>query len=143
MKTTIVKKKALFIGLGCSLAGLLLLALGCMGAILTGGTRLLYFSSTWGGVWRHYPWLFLAALVLLAVGIPCLLIGWASRVPAQPEEPVIPAVPGAPGEPVRPANAIPTPPPAKVAPKGAKVCPNCGAACSGKFCMTCGAKLED
>lgn len=141
MKITIVKKKPLFIGLGCSLAGLLLLALGCMGAILTGGTRLLYFSSTWGGVWRHYPWLFLAAAVLLAAGIPCLLIGWASRVPVQPEEPVIPAAAEAPA----PANPAPTPPPApkKAAAKGAKVCPNCGASCTGKFCMTCGTKLEE
>ena len=125
------KVKRFLAGLVLDAAGVIVLAMGCIGAYMTGGTRLLFTDSQWGSRWLYYPWFLLAGAVLLAAGIILTEIGFSSRV--REEKP--------PREPGGPAGKKPRAPRrGKNAPAG--TCPQCGAPCTGSFCEKCGAKLQ-
>ena len=96
------KVKRFLAGLVLDAAGVIMLAMGCIGAYMTGGTRLLFTDSQWGSRWLYYPWFLLAGAVLLAAGIILTKIGFlpASGRKSRPGNPAVPpgkspALPGA------------------------------------------------
>lgn len=88
-------KKSFFAGIGVCVLGFLVLLVAFYAMYMNSGTRLLYENSVWGARWRSYPWVFLAAAVVLAVGGVLMKVGYVPKAkrPKKVHPTVVPKMP--------------------------------------------------
>ncbi len=89
------EKRSLFAGNGVCVLGFLVLLVAFYAMYMNSGTRLLYENSVWGARWRSYPWVFLAAAVVLAVGGVLMKVGYVPKAkrPKKVHPTVVPKMP--------------------------------------------------